>query len=454
MGGGESIMAPPGHPSASPPLPPPLLSAVSGDSPWLSLLALGVSAALFVVGVGGNVAVLLLLCGVGGPPRGLGAALLGALCAALGLLAAAALPAAVAAETSLVGHAERRQIHVALRYCEALVLGVCTFTLCALAMERLRAAFLPTHSGADETWASIAGKIAIIWAGAALLALPELLPPLITLGRSPSEPPLRLVPSPSADVSGQTAGVPSVPMSLAADLALGISSAAAAFAPRLDRSRREATFGASPTPELRRRSTGNAGEARPGWTSHGGDSRRRRAAAGILAERLHAAYERSRVWWIFGCHFCLPLVFSASCSALAACRARCPGKGRPWVCTRRRAQAEGQLHTLLLSLAIVHGVCVSPRVFMDVATAPGRVPGTAATGWLVAMGHGLAFCEASAVPAVVLLLRWRETQGVRAAVRGCLVSRGTPVPATPPKEGQTRINFRMMRADSIQSTSV
>ncbi|XP_032822737.2 uncharacterized protein LOC116949471 [Petromyzon marinus] len=321
-------------------------------------------------------------------------------------------------------------------------------------MERLRAAFFPTHSGATETWASIAGKIAVVWVGAALLALPELLPPLVALGRSPSEPPLQLVPSPSADVSGQTAGVPSVPTSLATELAPDVSNAAAAFTPRLDRSRREATFGASPTPELRRRSTGFAGEARPGRTSHGSDSRRRWAAAGNLAERLRAAYERSRVWWVFGCHFCLPLVFSASCSALAACRVRRPGKGRPWARTRLRAQAEGQLHTLLLSLAIVHGVCVSPRVFVDVATAPGRVPGAAATGWLVAMGHGLAFCEASAVPAVVLLLRRRETQGVRAAVRGCLVSGGSPASATPPKGGQTRINFRMVRADSIQSTSV
>ncbi|KAF7643772.1 hypothetical protein LDENG_00233820 [Lucifuga dentata] len=61
-------------------------------------------------------------------------------------------------------------------YLEVASVGVTTFTLCALCIDRFRAATnVQMYYEMMENWASTSAKLAVIWLGALLLALPELL---------------------------------------------------------------------------------------------------------------------------------------------------------------------------------------------------------------------------------------------------------------------------------------
>ncbi|XP_051239451.1 LOW QUALITY PROTEIN: prosaposin receptor GPR37 [Dicentrarchus labrax] len=61
-------------------------------------------------------------------------------------------------------------------YLEVASLGVTTFTLCALCIDRFRAATnVQMYYEMIENWASTTAKLGVIWVGALLLALPELL---------------------------------------------------------------------------------------------------------------------------------------------------------------------------------------------------------------------------------------------------------------------------------------
>ena len=179
-------------------------------------------------------------------------------------------------------------------------LGVATFTLCALCVDRFRAATnVQMHYETVENCASTAAKLAVIWIGALLLALPELLIH-------------QLVP--------------------------------------------EAGGGARERCEVR-------------------------ISADLpdTAYVLGLTYEGARLWWHFGCYFCLPTLFTAAISLETARRIRRAEK----TCvrgSRERVRLERQMNCAVVALAILYGVCVIPENARNAVSAymAARVPRRAA----------------------------------------------------------------------------
>ncbi|KAG5830818.1 hypothetical protein ANANG_G00314610 [Anguilla anguilla] len=134
----------------------------------------------------------------------------------------------------------------AVPYVEVVSLGVSTFTLCALCVDRFRtAANAHTRYESVESCGSTAAKLAVVWIGALLLALPELVIH-------------QLVPE---DGAGRRCAVRVSPDLPDAAYALGLT------------------------------------------------------------------YHGARLWWLFGCYFCLPSLFAAGGALVTAGRLR-PLRGR------------------------------------------------------------------------------------------------------------------------------
>ncbi|XP_061085093.1 prosaposin receptor GPR37-like [Conger conger] len=173
----------------------------------------------------------------------------------------------------------------AVPYVEVVSLGVATFTLCALCVDRLRGATnVQMHYETVENCASTAAKLAVIWIGALLLALPELLIH-------------QLVPEAGA---GPGAG---------------------------ERERCEVRI----SPDLP-----------------------------DTVYVLGLTYEGARLWWHFGCYFCLPTLFTAAVSLETARRIRRAEKAGVRG-SRERVRAERQMTCAVVALAVLYGVCVIPE---------------------------------------------------------------------------------------------
>ncbi|XP_061629109.1 prosaposin receptor GPR37-like [Phyllopteryx taeniolatus] len=220
-------------------------------------------------------------------------------------------------------------------FLEVASLGVTTFTLCALCIDRFRAAAnVRSYYEMTDNWASTAAKLAVIWVGALLLALPELL--------------IRQLVTEEADAPG------------------------------------------------------------------GG-------AAGTACERcvvrvstrlpdtlyvLGLTYGGARLWWFFGCYFCLPTLFTIFCSLATAHkirgaeRAAAPTRG-----TKKQIRLESQMNCTVVALAILYGFCLIPENICNVVVAymaAGVPPRTLDV--LHLLSQLLLFCKAAAAPLLVLCL--------------------------------------------------
>ncbi|KAI1882134.1 hypothetical protein AGOR_G00247550 [Albula goreensis] len=170
-------------------------------------------------------------------------------------------------------------------YVEVVSLGVTTFTLCALCIDRFRAATnVQIYYETMENCASTAAKLAVIWVGALLLALPELIIHQLVLeeGASPDAlPQERCVVRISPDLPDTI-------------YILGLT------------------------------------------------------------------YDGARLWWYFGCYFCLPTLFTIGSSLATARKIRRAEKA----CTRgnkEQVRLESQMNCAVVALAILYGLCVIPE---------------------------------------------------------------------------------------------
>ncbi|XP_075414735.1 prosaposin receptor GPR37 [Tenrec ecaudatus] len=177
-------------------------------------------------------------------------------------------------------------------YIEVTSLGVTTFTLCALCIDRFRAATnVQMYYEMIENCSSTAAKLAVIWVGALLLALPEVL--------------LR-------QLSQEDLGPGRAP---AQRCVIKVS------------------------PEL------------PDTIY-------------VLA----LTYDSARLWWYFGCYFCLPTLFTITCSLVTARKIRQAEKA----CTRgnkRQIQLESQMNCTVVALTILYGFCIIPENICNIVTA-------------------------------------------------------------------------------------
>ncbi|XP_007896854.2 prosaposin receptor GPR37 [Callorhinchus milii] len=175
-------------------------------------------------------------------------------------------------------------------YLEVSSLGVTTFTLCALCIDRFRAATnVQMYYEMIENCSSTTAKLAVIWVGALLLALPEVaLRQLVTEGN--------------------------------------------------------------------------------------GDPDTHRCEVKISAELpdtiyvLALTYDSARMWWYFGCYFCLPTLFTIASSVVTAHKIRKAEKS----CVRgnkRQVQLESQMNCTVVALTILYGFCIVPENICNIVTA-------------------------------------------------------------------------------------
>uniref|UniRef100_A0A8C5TIS9 G protein-coupled receptor 37 n=1 Tax=Malurus cyaneus samueli TaxID=2593467 RepID=A0A8C5TIS9_9PASS len=178
-------------------------------------------------------------------------------------------------------------------YIEVASLGVTTFTLCALCIDRFRAATnVQMYYEMIENCTSTTAKLAVIWVGALLLALPEVV--------------LRQLAREDPEYSGSPPGERCV---------VKISTA--------------------------------------------------------LPDTIYVlalTYDGARLWWYFGCYFCLPTLFTITCSLVTARKIRRAEKA----CTRgnkRQIQLESQMNCTVVALTILYGFCIIPENICNIVTA-------------------------------------------------------------------------------------
>uniref|UniRef100_A0A673B526 G protein-coupled receptor 37a n=1 Tax=Sphaeramia orbicularis TaxID=375764 RepID=A0A673B526_9TELE len=170
-------------------------------------------------------------------------------------------------------------------YLEVASLGVTTFTLCALCIDRFRAATnVQMYYEMIENWASTTAKLAVIWVGALLLALPELL--IRQLVTEDGDPP---------DVTPCERCVVRISTELPDTLYV-----------------------------------------------------------------LGLTYDGARLWWYFGCYFCLPTLFTI-CSSLATARKIRRAERACVRGSKKQIQLESQMNCAVVALAILYGFCIIPE---------------------------------------------------------------------------------------------
>ncbi|XP_042323788.1 prosaposin receptor GPR37 [Sceloporus undulatus] len=178
-------------------------------------------------------------------------------------------------------------------YIEVASLGVTTFTLCALCIDRFRAATnVQMYYEMIENCTSTTAKLAVIWIGALLLALPEVV--------------LRQLTKEDSEISGSPP----------------VERCVVKISPHLP----DTIY--------------------------------------VLA----LTYDGARLWWYFGCYFCLPTLFTITCSLVTARKIRKVEKA----CTRgnkRQIQLESQMNCTVVALTILYGFCIIPENICNIVTA-------------------------------------------------------------------------------------
>ncbi|XP_068459451.1 prosaposin receptor GPR37 [Clinocottus analis] len=237
-------------------------------------------------------------------------------------------------------------------YLEVASLGVTTFTLCALCIDRFRAATnVQLYYEMMENWASTAAKLAVIWVGALLLALPELL--IRQLVTEDGDPPDRAAPCERCVVRIST----DLPDTL---YVLGLT------------------------------------------------------------------YDGARLWWYFGCYFCLPTLFTICSSLVTARKIRLAERA----CVRggkKQIRLESQMNCAVVALAILYGFCIIPENVCNIVGAY-MAAGVArrTLDVLQLVSQMLLFCKSAATPVLLFCLCQPFTRALLDCCCCCCVECGPP----------------------------
>ncbi|XP_034444727.1 prosaposin receptor GPR37 [Hippoglossus hippoglossus] len=270
-------------------------------------------------------------------------------------------------------------------YLEVASLGVTTFTLCALCIDRFRAATnVQMYYEMIENWASTTAKLAVIWVGALLLALPELL--IRQLVTEDGDPP---------DVTPCERCVVRISTELPDTLYV-----------------------------------------------------------------LGLTYDGARLWWYFGCYFCLPTLFTICSSLLTARKIRHAERA----CIRgskKQIQLESQMNCAVVALAILYGFCIIPENICNIisvymaASVPRR-----ALDILHLVSQLLLFCKSAVTPVLLFFLCQPFTKAFLDCCCCCCVECGSPgATATSDTENECNTTelelspFSTIRREASTSTS-
>ncbi|KAM9813953.1 G-protein coupled receptor 37-like 1 [Neosynchiropus ocellatus] len=252
-------------------------------------------------------------------------------------------------------------------YLEVTSLGVATFSLCALSIDRFHSATSPAplHVPKVEPCQSILSKLSVIWLGSMVLAAPELL---------------------LWHLLQETVTVPTLPTDLqqSGTPVSGFGSRGDSYV--VDICVRE------PSAEL---------------------------PDDILS--LVLTYHEARMWWMFGCYICLPLLFTLACDlvtrqVLAQRVSQNPGrdetstKGSPTTSPRKKHHVrEQRLRSTVMALTVLYVLCNLPESACNImlayisASTFAALP-AAALAALGLVGQFLLFLRCSATPVLLLCL--------------------------------------------------
>lgn len=228
-------------------------------------------------------------------------------------------------------------------YMEVVSLGITSFTLCALGIDRFHAATSSSQPKVRrvERCRSVLLKLLLVWLAALLLSSPEIFLWQLSQAVSPSTG--RLVDSCTV--------TPSSPLTL------------------------------------------------------------------YLPDSLHSLllrYHQGRMWWCFGCYFCLPILFTILCqmatrnvnSDSSSAQKQRNHDDRSSNQKRQQHQAvERQLNCTLLALAVVYGVCALPEHICNITLAYTHITVSEETATMLALlHHFLLFFKSSVTPVLLLCL--------------------------------------------------
>ncbi|XP_056461282.1 G-protein coupled receptor 37-like 1 [Gadus chalcogrammus] len=262
-------------------------------------------------------------------------------------------------------------------YLEVTSLGVATFSLCALSIDRFYATTNPRRLQTSEVepCQSILAKLSVIWVGSMVLATPELLLWQLTQEHIPG--------SAAAPYNGPSSSDPQdTPTSVAASK-LQSSAFLVDMCVRL------------PSTEL--------------------------------PETLYSlvlTYHEARMWWYFGCYFCLPLLFTLGCTLVTRRIAaqqqqpplggRAPGERSLTPCsgssssslkTRQHLRRERRHASAVTAFAVVYAVCNLPENACNITLAYVPVPMSPAPRALLELvGQLLLFVRSAVTPVLLLCL--------------------------------------------------
>ncbi|XP_020486405.2 G-protein coupled receptor 37-like 1 [Labrus bergylta] len=260
-------------------------------------------------------------------------------------------------------------------YLEVTSLGVATFSLCALSIDRFHAATGPgpLQTPRVEPCQSILSKLSVIWVGSLVLAAPELL-----LWQLVQEP---------VSLSTLSSG--------------------------LHRSQPGATLLAA----LRAREDSFKVDVCV------------REPSVELPENVYSlvlTYHEARMWWIFGCYLCLPLLFTLACDLVTRqvlaqrlpqkpagekVTSRCPSSSSSSSSSTKKKQhgREQRLRSTVMALTILYVTCNLPESICNITLAYISAHVSAAMPALVLpalnlIGQFLLFVRCSATPVLLLFL--------------------------------------------------
>jgi endothelin type b receptor-like protein 2 len=90
-----------------------------------------------------------------------------------------------------------------------------------------------------------------------------------------------------------------------------------------------------------------------------------------LPESLYSlvmTYQNARMWWYFGCYFCLPILFTVTCQ-LVTWRVRGPPGRKPECRASKHEQCERQLNSTVVGLTVVYAFCTLPENVCNIVVA-------------------------------------------------------------------------------------
>ncbi|KAB5565709.1 hypothetical protein PHYPO_G00244670 [Pangasianodon hypophthalmus] len=223
-------------------------------------------------------------------------------------------------------------------YFEVASLGITTFTLCALCIDRFRAASnVRMYYETIENCASTTAKLAVIWLGALLLALPELL--IHQLVTEEREVPAEELPEVANEMLPSERCIIRISTTLPDSLYV-----------------------------------------------------------------LGLTYDGARLWWHFGCYFCLPTVFTIISSVVTARKMR-QAERTSVRGQREQIHLERRMNCTVVALAILYGICVIPENVYNVVSAYMAVGMPRHTLDILHMlSQMLLFCKCAVTPVLLLVL--------------------------------------------------